>query len=595
MSRVLSIEVGYSLTKICEMDFRSKQPKIYKYFSIPTPEGVYDDGFLQENPDFYNAIKGILAADKIKTKQCVCTITSSKIATREVLIPAVKTSQVSALIEANASDYFPIDLSEYELGHLVLGYTKDTDGTQKLKCMVMACGKTLIEGYEKLAAGCGLHLISVDYSGNSIYQIMKGEVKEETEMVIKVDERNSIASIISGQNLVMQRTFAYGVENAIMTMMNSPAFPQRTFTDALDEMKRITCIKLALNENTVMIESEEEVEVSAKVAEAMKEITESLAPLIGNIARVLDLYNSKNTDSPVKRVILIGMGSDISGLSKLFTNELQIKTIIADNIHGISWNHNAGMGTSGRYVTTIGAGLAPIGFINEEKKKSDLKDVNYRNVAILSAILFILLCAILMVMGYSEYRTQELEQKTLKNQEAQYLPAEQVYKDYQAVEALYNEILAADKLCSSENDNLIAFLTDIEKMFPEDAILEEFTSDNDQAVLKMKSEKLEYAAKLAEKFRAFESVMDVRVDTVTVTEPEGADDGTGEAKTEKKEASEEKKAEESKDSEDSRTTVFYESVITVVFWSSLENSEDANTGVVSQDLTEEYLEEGGNN
>ena len=35
--RVLGIEVGYSLTQVCEMDYKSKKPQVYGVFSMKTP------------------------------------------------------------------------------------------------------------------------------------------------------------------------------------------------------------------------------------------------------------------------------------------------------------------------------------------------------------------------------------------------------------------------------------------------------------------------------------------------------------------------------------------------------------------------------
>ena len=44
--RVLSIEIGYSLTQVCEMDFRSKHPQVYGVFSMKTPDGILNDGAI---------------------------------------------------------------------------------------------------------------------------------------------------------------------------------------------------------------------------------------------------------------------------------------------------------------------------------------------------------------------------------------------------------------------------------------------------------------------------------------------------------------------------------------------------------------------
>ena len=103
--KILSIEIGNSITRICEMDYRVKEPKVYRYFCIPTPAGAVEDGFVTEKPDLALAIKKVIAENKIKTKLVVFTVTSSKIVTREVTMPALKMNQVGSFIKANANDY----------------------------------------------------------------------------------------------------------------------------------------------------------------------------------------------------------------------------------------------------------------------------------------------------------------------------------------------------------------------------------------------------------------------------------------------------------------------------------------------------------
>ncbi|MCQ2523520.1 MAG: pilus assembly protein PilM [Lachnospiraceae bacterium] len=531
-NKIICIEVGSSVTKICEMDFRTKNPKVYKYCTIQTPEGVYDDGFIDENPAFALSVKQAIQFNKMKSKQVVCTITSSKIATREVIIPSVKKNQVEALIEANASEYFPINLNDYELGHLVLENIKDEDGSSKLKVLVMACNKQLIKTYDNLCNACGLHLVSVDFTGNSVYQVMKNEIKDEVEMVIKVEDKNSIATIMTSTNMIMQRNFSYGIENAVYTLMNSSAFTQKTYEEAMEELRRITCIRLVLNENTVMIEKEEDApEVSEKVARAMGEITEALAPLIGNVSRVLDLYNSKNSDNPVKKIRLIGLGAEISGLSKLITNEIGVKTLVCENIHSIGWNQSAGLGSSGRYVATIGAGIAPIGFINEEKKKSDISDVNYRNIAIIAVLAALVVCGSLYFFGFSELESAKAKGKVLEKLYATYAPAEVVYNEYNATKELHDSVMVGVSMTDSYNDSLLDFLDKLEKNLPSDAEVVKFQSNctdsaSQVATVKVRVYSLEEGAKILDVMRSVcpeDSITVTNIETEEMTMPEYRD------------------------------------------------------------------------
>lgn len=511
MAKILSIEIGYSLTRICEMDYRAKSPRIYKYVSMPTPQGAVEDGYLADNVEFAMSLKNVLMENKIRTRQAVFSVASSKIATREVTLPMVKMSQMESLVKANASEYFPIDLSEYEIAHLVLGVIKGDEKGDRYKVMVMAAGKSLIAGYERFATQAGLRLLSVDYSGNSIYQIMRNECKEETEMVIKVDERSAIATVIHNQNLVLQRNLLQGVDDAIQTLMHSPASGKKEYREALEQLKGKTCIKVALSENTKIVENEELVDESEKAVALRREITESLATLVNNVARVADLYNSKNVDTPIKRIRLVGLGADISGLSKLFTNELGIRTTVMNNLESIDWDRAGGEGNPGRYIACIGAAIAPVGFVNEEKKKSDLQSVNYRNVAVLSGVFCVVAAVALCIPALVNYNEALEEQKTLKRLEAEYAPAENVYQTYNNMTAFYKEVEVGYKSTLTPNDNLIAFLEELEEKLPADAQLTEFSSDDTQASLTMKVADKEQAAKIIQTLRDFDSVLDVSI------------------------------------------------------------------------------------
>ena len=120
-NRVLSIEIGNSFTKICEMDYKVKKPKVYKVLTVETPEGIVVDGMLQPTQEYADHLVNALGTNGIRTKKVLFTISSTRVASREVQIPNVKANKIEALVKTNASDYFPVDLTQYEIGHYLAG------------------------------------------------------------------------------------------------------------------------------------------------------------------------------------------------------------------------------------------------------------------------------------------------------------------------------------------------------------------------------------------------------------------------------------------------------------------------------------------
>ena len=195
-ARAISIEIGYSLTRVCEVDYKTKSHKIYKSFTIPTNEGMINDGVLTISPEYVENLKSALSANRVKAKQVVFTITSSRIASREVVIPFVKENRIADVVNANATDYFPVDLSQYQLAYSILGTIGENKSSQQYKLLVMAVPSALLSGYYDLAQALKLEVVAVDYAGNSIFQVVKEECAQGTNLIIKIDERASLVMAV---------------------------------------------------------------------------------------------------------------------------------------------------------------------------------------------------------------------------------------------------------------------------------------------------------------------------------------------------------------------------------------------------------------
>ena len=119
MAKILSIELGHSVIKLCEMDYKVSNPKIYQCQEAITPPGAVNDGYIADGKmkDLAYAIKETIARNGIKTKKVVFTVASAKIINREVVVPDVKENQIGSVVQANLADYFPVSLADYEVTH----------------------------------------------------------------------------------------------------------------------------------------------------------------------------------------------------------------------------------------------------------------------------------------------------------------------------------------------------------------------------------------------------------------------------------------------------------------------------------------------
>lgn len=527
MAKVVSIEVGYSNIRICEMDYKAKTPRVYRFAMVPTPPNVIEDGYLKESAGLRTAIKEALFRNRIKSKKVIFTVASSKIINREVTLPPVKPNMLESMIKANLGDYFPIDLSDHEVSHVVLETFKDGDNAGKTRVMLVAVEKALVASYEALAQSCGLVLVDLDYVGNSIYQAVKKEASKVPSMVLKIEENQTIITVVKDNNMMLQRSINYGIEEAVHEVAANPAFEVIDNKEAWQLIKRRCCIKVALDNDTNILEPDLEQDDDMETAQARVNVTRTLLPLVNGVSRVVDFYNSRNPER-IEQAYIIGMGGDMSGLSKLLTNELGIKTNVFQKLEGIVWHPSMGEGDLFNYVASIGASMAPVSVISSEKKQKQQKQSNSKSLAVLLGVFFVVASAALAANGYLMYQSQLEEQKRLQGLETTYLPAEQIYQRYVAMSTMYQDILMGHLMTNRPNDNILNFLGELETKLPADVTVMEFTSDDEQSVLLIRAADKDMAAAIIQNLREFASLQYVSVDSIREVEEEIEEETEGE-------------------------------------------------------------------
>ncbi len=102
---------------------------------------MIDDGVVQRLECFVLFIQQA-KGKKIATKKAVFVLNSARIASRDIELPLVKEKQLREMIAMNASDYFPVDLSQYKLVHQIIEKI-DRPEEKKLRLSLLLCLMTL--------------------------------------------------------------------------------------------------------------------------------------------------------------------------------------------------------------------------------------------------------------------------------------------------------------------------------------------------------------------------------------------------------------------------------------------------------------------
>lgn len=526
-NRVLSIEIGNSFTKICEIDYKVKKPKVYKVLTVETPEGVVVDGMLQPTQEYADHLVNALGTNGIHTRRVIFTISSTRVASREVQIPNVKANKIEALVKTNANDYFPVDLTQYEIGHYLAGGLTEEG---KLRVMALAVPKALLDSYYQLAQMCGWEVECFDYSSNSLYQILRDEKSEKVTMMIKIDENSTIVTVLSAGKVLLQRTVAYGVQDAIETMIASGAYAVNDPMSAVERFQKKTCLNRVLHQGDKLWEEnagrwEDEDAGNVEVTAARQKITSSLEPLIVGVSRVIDFYDSRNSNTPIERTYVTGLGGSFSGMSKLFTNCLERKVhTLSDMDDKIGMSKAIRSTRPAAYISCLGAVLAPVGLIDKSQQKGKgmtvVSGTNYTFVSVAVLVLGVILSIAMAVTSLTRYFGTVAENVALQARVEELQPAQTVYNEYLSAAAQYDKYKYLYEYTENPNENLVEFINELEQILPDSFYTDSFFSDQTGISMTVNVEGKAAAARTILNIRNMESIEDVQISNITDNQDE---------------------------------------------------------------------------
>ena len=530
MSKVLSIELGYSLTRVCEIDYKTKKPKIYANFEFRTPENVLEDGFIKQPDAMGNALRAAIERNGIKTKQVVFTISSARIASRDTTLPFVKENKLEELVHASASDVFPVDISNCKLTYQILETQETEGGDKKYHVALYAAPNDLLESYYTMCTIAGLTIEALDYSSNSFAVATRGIFMNGSYMAIKVDDRSSLVSVFKDGSIALQRTVPYGGDAAIDEIINleeQESGDRVTYEKALGLLQMRSCIRSSIDSS---VEDDED-GGDERIKQFRMSIAETFGMFNSSIMRVIDYYNSRNTDNPVEKIYITGYAETFLGLTKLMTNELGVPV---ERLGDRSVEIFSGLKEGGPYINCIGAAIEPMDFIpdkhNSKKKRSikkagsgaaNIKKEGSANVEpnfLLYGILVFAVCVIaagaIAVLTLMPYTAAERKNKELTRREAELAPIQDVYYDQVYSEMYLNQAKQMYYSTQSQNDNIVKFLGELENVVPASIQVLAFKSDYENMVMTLEVDTKEEATSLINEMRNFSSLADINVSTI---------------------------------------------------------------------------------
>lgn len=304
----IGLDIGSSSIKAVVLSHRSKQPRLVSFGSVAAPvPGIVSDADIDLKAEA-KAIQDLLVAIKAPQTTVVTALPESKIFTRVVNdFPHLSDEELASAIHYSAEEFVPLPADQVDLYWQVIGRSEQYNNTQ---VFIVASPKNLVKRYLKVLEMARLKPAALETELVAATRALVGSNPyAPTTMVVQFGANSTDFAVVSKGIIFLTRSIGTG--GMALT---------RTISQYLN-------FEIAQAEEYKKVYGLLEDQLGGKIYQVLKPIIEVV---ISEAQRVIQAYQTKNPQNPIKRVVLTGGGAKLPGLVVYFANNLGLEIQEAD-------------------------------------------------------------------------------------------------------------------------------------------------------------------------------------------------------------------------------------------------------------------------
>ncbi|GAB4340599.1 MAG: type IV pilus assembly protein PilM [Desulfobulbaceae bacterium] len=300
---LVGVDIGSSAVKACQLKKSGDTYALVALGSVNLPPEAVEDGVIQDPEVVGAAITKLFKNLKLKKKTGVAvSISGFSVIVKKIKLDVMEEAELEEYLKSEAEQYIPFDIDDVYLDFQDLKTAKEE--YDQTDIMLVAAKKEVVDGYIDMLEDIKLTPLLVDVDGFALENIWS-TVEGGDDNVALVDigaEKMNINIIVNGTS-VLARDIGAGSRQLTYEIASKLEIDE-------EEAEKI---KLGI------------LPAGDRQAELEEVVTKVCTNWVFEIQKAVDLYNSKNRDKPLSKIVLSGGGSKVQGLAEFIASEVGIE------------------------------------------------------------------------------------------------------------------------------------------------------------------------------------------------------------------------------------------------------------------------------
>ncbi len=307
----VGLDIGFSSIKLVSLSKEGQSHKLISLGSIQTPQpGMVSDTDEGLEP-VAQSIKKLMDATKTDQKEVVAALPESKIFTRVIDdLPYLSDNELSSAIRYAAEEFIPMPLADVNLNWQVLGRSDGKNKNTKTIVLIVASPKNFVAKYVRVLSLAGLSP-----------KVLETEIIAVTRSLVGNNPFSPATLIVQ---LGSTTTDFATISKGLIWLTRSISTGGMALTRALAQHFSFEVVQAEEYKKVYGLLSDQ---LEGKVYEVLKPVVDII---VGESKRVIQAFDTKYPQNPIKRVVLSGGGAKMPGAVIYFANSLGLEVQEAD-------------------------------------------------------------------------------------------------------------------------------------------------------------------------------------------------------------------------------------------------------------------------
>jgi type IV pilus assembly protein PilM len=303
----IALDIGSTFIKLVQLKGSNKNFQLIKFGMIPLPPEVIVEGAVMDAGRVVDAIKELLASQKVKTKEVVISVSGSSVIIKRVSVADMTDEELAESIKWEAEQYIPFSIDDVNVDFQKLG-AGASEGQADV--LLVAVKKDKINDYVNLVKEAGLEPVVMDVDAFALANMfeLNYAFEEGTTALLNIGASVMNINILKDGISIFTRDITVGGNRYTEAL-------QRDFGLTYDDAEKV--------------KRGEEVDGADtdQISGVMSSVTDDI---VAETQRSFEFFRSTTGSDKVSRVLVSGGCARIGNFAAVLSERLEIPVEVVD-------------------------------------------------------------------------------------------------------------------------------------------------------------------------------------------------------------------------------------------------------------------------